>query len=124
LALPLVSQMALLPQSPLVLWKVTVLWSSLMMTARFRPVLPLAFRHTPHHLRRPSTFCLVSYWRLMGRACGLGMGQSMRRERECVLRLGHPLPPWSHLVITLSRLLLQKTMLLRLTRVGLQKEVP
>ena len=87
MALPLVSQMALLPQSPLVLWKVTVLWSSLMMTARFRPVLALAFRHTPHHLRRRPTFCLVSYWRLMGRACCLGLGQSMRRERKCVLGL-------------------------------------
>ena len=60
LALPLVYQMALLPQSPLVLWKVTVLWSSLMMTARFRPVLALAFRHTRRRISRRAISYLSS----------------------------------------------------------------
>ena len=68
------------------------------------------------------------------------MGQSMRRDRECVLGLGQlilpgvlwsrrsrtstlPMPPCPPRVIWARRLLPQ-TMLLPLTRVGLEMEVP
>ena len=63
-----------------------------MMTARLRPVLALAFRHTRRHIRSRTISCLVFYWSLMGKACCLGMGQSMRRQRECVLGLGPTKP--------------------------------
>jgi hypothetical protein len=62
-----------------------------MMTARFRPVLPLAFRLTSRHIRRSTIFCLVSYWSPRWRACGMEMVQSMRRTRERVLELGPPI---------------------------------
>ena len=63
--------MVLLLRSQSVPWKVTVIWRFQMMTARFRPVLAqLAFRHSLRHIRRRTISCLVSYWRLMGRACG------------------------------------------------------
>ena len=91
LALALVLQMVLLPPSQLVTWQVTVIWRFLMMTALPRPVSALAFRHTRRHIRRRTISCLLFYWRLMEKACRLGMGQSTRRERECVLQLGQSL---------------------------------
>jgi hypothetical protein len=63
-----------------------------MMTALPRPVSALAFRHTRRHLRRRTIFCLVFYWPRVGKACCLGMGQSMRRERACALGLGQLAP--------------------------------
>jgi hypothetical protein len=68
------------------------------MTARFRPVMALAFRHTRRHIRRRMISCLVSYWGPRGRACGLGMGQSLRGGRVCALGLGLSMLPevlWS-----------------------------
>ena len=93
LALVLVFQMVLLPPSQLVTWPVTVIWRFLMMTALPRPVSALAFRHPRRHIRRRTIFCLVFYWRLMGKACCKGMGQSTRRERESTLGLGTLLLP-------------------------------
>jgi hypothetical protein len=108
-----------------------------MMTARSRPVSAHAFRHTRRHIRRRTISCLVSYWSPRGRACGLGMGQSMRRGRECVLGLGPSIlpgvlwsrrfltstlsvmPPCPYMVMPLARLLLSRTLLLPKARVGL-----
>ena len=98
LVLALVLPMVLLPPSQLLPWPVTVIWRFLMMTALPRPVSALAFRHTRRHIKRRTIFCLVFYWRLMEKACSLGMGQSTTRERECVLGLGRLILPrvlWS-----------------------------
>ena len=92
LALALVFQMVLLPPSQLVTWQVTVLWRFLMVTALPRPVSALAFRHTHRHIKGRTISCLLFYWRLMEKACRLGMGQSTRMERECVLQLGQSIP--------------------------------
>ena len=54
-----------------------------MMTARFRPVLALAFRHTRRHIRRRA----ISYWSSWGRACGLGVDPSMRGGLDRALAL-------------------------------------
>ena len=88
LALALVFQMVLLPPSQLVTWQVTVLWRFLMVTALPRPVSALAFRHTHRHIKGRPISCLLFYWRLMEKACRLGMGQSTGRERGSALGLG------------------------------------
>ena len=113
-----------------------------MMTARFRPVSALAFRHTRRHIRRRTISCLVSYWRPMGRVCGLGTVPSLMREWECVLGLGQSIlpgviwsrrfltshlsmtPPCPYMVMPLAQLLLSRTLLLQLARVGWEPEGP
>jgi hypothetical protein len=90
----------------------------------------------PHQEAHDFLSSLVSSWSPRGRAYGRGMGQSIRRERDCVLKLGPsilPGVPWSrrfltstfsttppcpNMVIPLARQLLSKTLLRPKARVG------
>ena len=96
----------------------------------------------PHQEAHDFLSSLVSSWSPRGRAYGRGMGQSIRRERDCVLKLGPsilPGVPWSRrfltstfsmtppcpgMVIPLAWQLLSKTLLLPKARVGLEPAVP
>jgi hypothetical protein len=83
-----------------------------MMTAHFRLVLALAFRPTRRHIRRR----MISYWGSWGRACGLGVDQSMRGGLELALALVSQMVslPQSQLVTLVSQMVLlpRSTMML------------